>query len=121
MALARALKIASILWCSLSPRQTTFQVATRRVGKGFEKMKKHLRGHLSNLHAFELHVPYDPVPAAEVDQHPRIGIVHGQGEAIALHPPFVAQGQGKGLSQSDPRVLYRVVFVYVQVSVDLHW
>ena len=59
--------------------------------------------------------------AGKVHHHPRQRLVKGHvGMAIALDAGLVPHGAGKGLTEGDADILYRVVGVNVQITLGLN-
>src|SRR6185312_10032978 len=94
------------------------EIATRPIGKGLEEMKEHLRGHLADLLAPELGIPYQPVASAKIDQHLRIRLIHRQGKPIPLHPAFIRQRLRKSFAERNTRIFDRMMLVDMQIPVD---
>ena len=54
---------------------------------------------------------------AQVDGHPRLGLVHGQHETVAVYADLAAKRLSQRLSQGERHVLDGVVLVHFQVPV----
>src|SRR6185295_1822279 len=95
---------------------SNIQITMCCIREGFKEMKKHFSGHISNFFPCKMSIPYDPVSTAEIQQHLRVCIVHGQSESISLHPPFICQGFCHSFAQGDASVFYGMVFINMQVT-----
>lgn len=92
------------------------QVHPRRVAQALEEVEEHLGRHVAHFLATELGIPHQPRPSAEIESHAAQAVVHGQTIAVTLDAALVAQSTQETLSQSQGRILYRVVFVHLQVA-----
>ena len=83
-------------------------------------MAEHFGRNVADPLAAEFGVPLEVDAAPEVEQHQRPAVVHRQGEAVAGDSGLRAQCAVDGLAQRDGHVLYRVVFVDVEVAPGIH-
>ena len=113
---AKALKIASALWWSLSPRAAIWRLHRAAHANEWKKWRNISVGHVADPLAAEFGVPFEVDAAPEVEERQRPAVVHRQGEAVAGDPGLRAQRAVDGLAQRDGHVLHRVVFVDVQVA-----
>ena len=117
---AKALKMASALWWSLSPRAEIVEVAPCGARERVEEVAEHLRRNVADPLAAEFGVPFEVDAASEVEEHQRPAVVHRQGEAVAGDSGLRAQRAVDGLAQGDGHILHRVVFVDVEVAPGIH-
>ena len=91
-------------------------VSLSSVCKGFKKVIKHFRWHLTYHFSCKFCFPNQPRSSAKIQSHLSQRIVHGQREAIALYPFFISQCLGKTFSQCNCSIFDGMVLVNFQVT-----
>ena len=88
------------------------QIGFSSIGKGFEEMMEHFRGHIAYFFPFEFCLPDQPVATAEINGDLGQAIVHRKAKAVALDTQLIGQRFMKDFAQGNRRVLDSVVLVY---------
>ena len=96
------------------------EVHTRCIRQAFEEVEEHLGGHIANALSLEFDIPYEPGTSTQVDGDLTEAVIHGEAESVAADATLITQRMGQTLAKRKGRILNRMVFVHMEVSIAMY-
>ncbi len=119
-ALANALNIASILWCSLLPSALILRLHLALSLNDLKKWKNISEGISPIVRLLKFSFPHKPGSASEINGNLCKAIIHWQNEAVAFNSFFAAQSCKKCFTQADGKIFNKMVGINTCISPGIY-